>query len=746
LFSFSQTEDPPYLSVGTEISARFKGAYCEAVVKSVQKSVKVKVIYKESPFGTGWLNHDRIDGTLELNATVLAHVNNTDRRAQATVISIKDQSVYVAVFNDGDERTLRRSQICLKGAKHYGDETLDTMPLNNPEQFYSPHVVHSSLSDTRPTSSMRFNELSRREEKVHKLKNASSSTSVTSTTKPTGRPRGRPPSHGARESSHSGSPSLVNKQAPVAEKGIKQIPKTNVAERQLSSSSEDSFTEEERDAFVARWYKFREDSGDPCNKAPTLGKQDVDLYRMYRAVKSMGGWNKVNKANSWARVMHIMHVSAASGATPTLLKNCYKRFMADFEAFVRQFGWSMSGGERRIPMDEQRQRSPSGKTAFGHKTADAAAMKPVVNAGRKNEEINKDKKSKRDDTLEPIGANRSRKRSVSATPSSTDSVGDGKRDGTVGPDASMFVGTVRANEAQTPSGARCIVGQRVRALCKTQWYEARIVLIDCYVNTGNTNVDNKKLTTPPPLPIVARVRVHYHGWKARFDEWVTSDGLRIDGNMDAVDQPTDHPSIEYKSRLMTTNRNRSTSISSTGPSSMRGESTKRVDGASTRHQHKVATVAKKSKLDEKTVKTTENDDTDTTDTSSTTANNHMVVKTEAPKDAVKSTMSRKRQTSFSLEADTSKRGRPSMKESSKSIVKLTKATGDLKQGATSVHVKIGDSDEHTDEESEEEDDDDEDETQVEARVTRSRAAADPIKRFDCLILMQNWINFLNKKF
>lgn len=624
------------------------------------------------------------------------------------------------------------SGTCMNGAKHYGDETLDSMPLNNPEQFYSPHVIHSS--DTRPSSSMRFSDLSRRDERVHKLKNASSSTSVVSTAaKPSGRPRGRPPSHGARESSHSESPSLAVKQAPAAEKGIKPIPKTTVAERQVSSSSEDSFTEEERDAFVARWYKYREDKGDPCNKAPALGKQDVDLYRMYRAVKSMGGFNKVNKANSWARVMNIMHVSGTSGATPTLLKNCYKRFMADFELFVRQFGWSMSGGERRIPMDEQRQRSPSGKTAFVHKTADTATMKPGVGGGRKSEEVTKDKKSKRDDTLEPIGANRSRKRSVSTAPSSTDSVGD-KRDGTVGPDASMFVGTVRVNEAQTPSGARCVVGQRVHAQCKTQWYEARIVLIECYANNANANVDNKKMPTPPPLPIVARVRVHYHGWKAKFDEWVTPDGLKIDGNIETVDQPTDHPPSEYKSRFMS-NRNRSTSISSTGPSSMRGESSKRVDGASTRHQHKVATVAKKSKHDEKTVKTTENDDTDSTDTSSTVANNHMIVKAEAPKDAVKPNVSRKRQTSISLEPDTSKRGRPSVKDSSKSAVKWTlKSTADLKQDVTIVDMKANDSDEHADEESEEDDDDDDDdETQVEARVTRSRAAADPIKRFGSLL-------------
>lgn len=40
------------------------------------------------------------------------------------------------VFNDGDEKVLRRTQMCLKGAKHFDTESnLDQMPLYNPEQF-----------------------------------------------------------------------------------------------------------------------------------------------------------------------------------------------------------------------------------------------------------------------------------------------------------------------------------------------------------------------------------------------------------------------------------------------------------------------------------------------------------------------------------------------------------------------------------------------------------------------------------
>ncbi len=38
-----QGDDPPFLSVGTEVSAKYKGAFCEAKIRKVVKSIKCKV-------------------------------------------------------------------------------------------------------------------------------------------------------------------------------------------------------------------------------------------------------------------------------------------------------------------------------------------------------------------------------------------------------------------------------------------------------------------------------------------------------------------------------------------------------------------------------------------------------------------------------------------------------------------------------------------------------------------------------
>lgn len=39
-----QADEPPYLAVGTEVSAKYKGAFCEAKIRKVVRSVKCKVI------------------------------------------------------------------------------------------------------------------------------------------------------------------------------------------------------------------------------------------------------------------------------------------------------------------------------------------------------------------------------------------------------------------------------------------------------------------------------------------------------------------------------------------------------------------------------------------------------------------------------------------------------------------------------------------------------------------------------
>ncbi len=54
------------------------------------------------------------------------------------------------MFDDGDERTLKRSSLCLKGGRHFHEsESLDHLPLTDPENFGAPVMNSSSKKPGR---------------------------------------------------------------------------------------------------------------------------------------------------------------------------------------------------------------------------------------------------------------------------------------------------------------------------------------------------------------------------------------------------------------------------------------------------------------------------------------------------------------------------------------------------------------------------------------------------------------------
>ncbi|CAO4378460.1 unnamed protein product [Caenorhabditis nigoni] len=135
----SQSDDPPCLQEGMEISGKFNGAFCEAVIRRVDKRIKMKVKLEEKPFGTRFLLDTEIpeDSVIVLGGTIYPMID--DKEVRATIIHIKDLSQYHVVFNDGDQKKLRRTQVVRQGAKHFAQgHSLDALPLTNPEHFSAP--------------------------------------------------------------------------------------------------------------------------------------------------------------------------------------------------------------------------------------------------------------------------------------------------------------------------------------------------------------------------------------------------------------------------------------------------------------------------------------------------------------------------------------------------------------------------------------------------------------------------------
>ncbi|XP_036774855.2 AT-rich interactive domain-containing protein 4A isoform X6 [Manis pentadactyla] len=154
-------DEPAYLTVGTDVSAKYRGAFCEAKIKTVKRLVKVKVLLKQDNT-TQLVQDDQVKGPLRVGAIV--ETRTSDGSFQEAIISkLTDASWYTVVFDDGDERTLRRTSLCLKGERHFAEsETLDQLPLTNPEHFGTPVIAKKANRGRR--SSLPVNEDEKEEE------------------------------------------------------------------------------------------------------------------------------------------------------------------------------------------------------------------------------------------------------------------------------------------------------------------------------------------------------------------------------------------------------------------------------------------------------------------------------------------------------------------------------------------------------------------------------------------------------
>ncbi|XP_036164493.1 AT-rich interactive domain-containing protein 4A isoform X1 [Myotis myotis] len=154
-------DEPAYLTVGTDVSAKYRGAFCEAKIKTVKRLVKVKVLLKQDNT-TQLVQDDQVKGPLRVGAIV--ETRTSDGSFQEAIISkLTDASWYTVVFDDGDERTLRRTSLCLKGERHFAEsETLDQLPLTNPEHFGTPVIAKKTNRGRR--SSLPINEDEKEEE------------------------------------------------------------------------------------------------------------------------------------------------------------------------------------------------------------------------------------------------------------------------------------------------------------------------------------------------------------------------------------------------------------------------------------------------------------------------------------------------------------------------------------------------------------------------------------------------------
>ncbi|XP_054728443.1 AT-rich interactive domain-containing protein 4A isoform X1 [Anastrepha obliqua] len=387
--------DPPSLPVGTEVSAKYKGAFCEAKVSKVVRNIKVKVAYKQG-LGSGIVSDDLIKtapGQLRVGATV--EVRHPDRKdlIEGTVTKIQDCSQYTVVFDDGDITTLRRTALCLKSGRHFNEsETLDQLPLTHPEHFGNPVVggrrgrrrgqLNDDSSDEEDESDTK-EVVNEKEEHIGKVVCVEMETKKKDKEKwfpglvlaPTAQANvrirvkdeylvrsfkdGRYYTVPKKEATEFTREVAVKQDGQAVQAALEYLDSgalpphwdreslfglnnsSSEGEGELESDSSDDEPREEKDRFVAQLYKYMDDRGTPLNKVPSIQNRDVDLYRLFRAVQKCGGYNRVTAKNQWKSIAIRLGFTAVTVSVTNLVKQAFKKFLQPYGEFHRKLGCSM---------------------------------------------------------------------------------------------------------------------------------------------------------------------------------------------------------------------------------------------------------------------------------------------------------------------------------------------------------------------------------------------------------------------
>ncbi|XP_044291594.1 AT-rich interactive domain-containing protein 4A isoform X2 [Varanus komodoensis] len=289
-------DEPAYLTEGTDVSAKYRGAFCEAKIKTVKRLVKVKVILKQDN-STQLVQDDQVKGPLRAGAIVETRMPDGSFQ-EATISKLTDASWYTVVFDDGDERTLRRTSLCLKGERHFAEsETLDQLPLTNPEHFGTPVIGKKSNRGRR--SSLPVNEDEKEEE--------------------------------SSEEEEDDKRRLTDE---LLGKVVSVTPSSEEAEW-YPALPEEELDPEERDNFLQQLYKFMEDRGTPINKPPVLGYKDLNLFKLFRLVYQQGGCDNIDSGAVWKQIYMDLGIPILNSAASYNVKTAYRKYLYGFEEYCR---------------------------------------------------------------------------------------------------------------------------------------------------------------------------------------------------------------------------------------------------------------------------------------------------------------------------------------------------------------------------------------------------------------------------
>ncbi|CAF0937807.1 unnamed protein product [Adineta steineri] len=388
----STTIESASLPVGCLVSGKYRGSFCSAQVKAVDKQVKLKVqllntndiitISEEQVIQPAILRIGNIitirlpisnrphETTSYLSRSGLAAImnaNNNYEEKQVIIKKIYDNSIYTVVFDDGDEVSLRRSLLCLRGIRLYQTQIgqqkfVEDIPIstlstnsndttsivairrsgNNNSQHAFPALIlkRKSLPDYMWVKSFLDGReyIVHKRDDVHSYKNNSDIQSLCNLT--------------SEQATKACEKFIKKNQIPVIWQKKKKKSIYNERNNESDTSGNDSNasdtdfddnneeeTTEEKDSFVAQLYTFMDDSGTPINNIAKIHNYDLDLHRLFKIVRLYGGYNKVTKNDQWGKVYMKMGLpDEPSPKNNRLIENAYKKYLSGFEDLSKKLG------------------------------------------------------------------------------------------------------------------------------------------------------------------------------------------------------------------------------------------------------------------------------------------------------------------------------------------------------------------------------------------------------------------------
>uniref|UniRef100_A0A668AKY9 AT-rich interactive domain 5A n=1 Tax=Myripristis murdjan TaxID=586833 RepID=A0A668AKY9_9TELE len=106
----------------------------------------------------------------------------------------------------------------------------------------------------------------------------------------------------------------------------------------------------EEKSFVSSLYSFMKSRGTPIERIPHLGFKQINLWKIYKAVEKLGGYDSVTARRLWKNVYDELGGSPGSTSAATCTRRHYERLVLPFERHQR--------GEEDRPLPSSKPRKP----------------------------------------------------------------------------------------------------------------------------------------------------------------------------------------------------------------------------------------------------------------------------------------------------------------------------------------------------------------------------------------------------